>query len=113
MSELRDLLTENQTETVRIKAVLIPISVLFKFPEAVRESVPMKTIKAIEGVRILRFYTAPVPGDVIQFRGHLFSVIGRHHECQVRGSSRKDQMPIVITQYMGEMVAPLIPLDAK
>ena len=63
---------------------------------------PRAAVKAIEGNRILRFYTPPLAGDVIKFRGHVWKVEGRHHECQVKGSPNPDRLPTVLTKYLGE-----------
>jgi hypothetical protein len=102
MDKLRELSTENQWETVRIKAVLTPFPVRFEFPIEARETTPRAVLKSIEGVRILRFYTPPLSPDTIEFRGYLWRVLGRHHEdVKVKGSPLKDKMPIVITELIG------------
>ncbi|MGL5064027.1 MAG: hypothetical protein ACRC62_28910 [Microcoleus sp.] len=67
-----------------------------------KETTPRSVVKAIDGVRILRFVTPPVPGDVVEFRGYIWKVSGRFHEdVKVKGSPQKDRMPIVITEYIG------------
>jgi len=101
MANLRELSTENQWELVKIKAVLTPFAARFEFPIEARENIPKSVIKAIEGVRVLRFYSHPLKDDVISFRGYLWSVVGKFHEPQVRGSSKADQLPIVLTSYIG------------
>ena len=51
---------------------------------------------------MLRFYTPPVSPDIIEFRGYLWKVSGRFHEdVKVKGSSLKDRLPIVITEFIG------------
>jgi hypothetical protein len=102
MDNLRELATDPRYEIVRIKAVLIPFSVRFDFPDELRETTPRAVLKSIEGVRVLRFYTPPCSPDIIEFRGYLFKVSGRFHEdVKVKGSPQKDRMPIVITEYIG------------
>lgn len=102
MDKLRELSTENQWETVRIKAVLTPFPVRFEFPIEARETTPRAVLKSIEGVRVLRFYTPPVNPDIIEFRGYRWKVLGRFHEdVKVQGSPKKDKMPIVITELIG------------
>jgi hypothetical protein len=102
MKSLRELLTENQWETVKVKAILTPFPVRFEFPIETRETIPKSVIKSIEGVRVLRFYTPPVSPDIIEFRGYRWKVLGRFHEdVKVQGSPKKDKMPIVITELIG------------
>lgn len=101
MANLREISTENQWEIVRIKAVLTPFPVRFEFPIEARDNIPKSVIKAIEGVRVLRFFTPALKDDVISFRGYLWSVVGKFHEPQVRGSNNADQLPIVLTAFIG------------
>ena len=79
MDNLRELSADPRYETIRVKAVLTPFPVRFEFPDEMRETTP-KAILAIEGVRVLRFYTPPVSPDIIEFRGYLWKVSGRFHE---------------------------------
>ena len=91
--------TDPRYETIRIKAVLTSFP---EFPDELRETTPRAVLKSIEGVRVLRFYTPPVNPDIIEFRGYLWKVSGRFHEdVKVKGSSLKDRMPIVITEFVG------------
>lgn len=100
MASLREMTNPIEWEIIKIKAVLTPFPVQFEFPDEARESVPIGDIRSIEGVRLLRFYCNPAKGDLISFRGHLFRVTHLLHECQPKGSPKRDQMPIVITQYL-------------
>ena len=102
MNNLREIAENPGYKTTTVKAVLTPFPVRFDFPDDLRETTPRATVKAIEGVRVLRFYTPPVPLDIIEFRGHLWKVLGRFHEdVKVRCSPQKDRMAIVITEYFG------------
>ena len=102
MNNLREIAEDPRYETIKIKAILTPFPCKFDFPDELRETTPRSIVKAIEGIRILRFVTPPVPSDVIQFRGHHWKVLGRFHEdVKVKGSPQKDRMPIVITEYIG------------
>ena len=102
MNNLRELAEDSRYETVRIKAILTPFPVRFEFPDELRETTPRAILKAIEGVRVLRFFTPPVSPDTIEFKGFLFRVLGRFHEdVKVKGSPQIDRMPIVITEYIG------------
>lgn len=102
MDTLKELSEEPRYKRTIVKAILTPFPVRFEFPEEVRETTPRAVLKAIEGIRVLRFYTPPVSPDTIEFRGFLWRVLGRHHEdVKVKGSPQKDRMPIVITEYIG------------
>ena len=103
MANLRELASDSRYETVNIKATLIPFPVRFDFPDELRDVTSRTVIKSVHGVRVLCFYTPPVPNDVIEFRGYLFKVSGRFHEdVKVKGSPQKDRMPIIVTEYFGK-----------
>lgn len=99
MASLREMTAQPEWETVRVKAILTPFPVRFEFPDTARDNIPIGELRSIEGIRLLRFYCNPARGDLISYRGHLFRVTHLLHECQPKGSPRKDQMPIVMTQY--------------
>jgi hypothetical protein len=102
MNNLRELAEDSRYEKVKIKCTLIPFPVCLELPESIKETLPRSITKAIEGIRIMRFYAAPVSGDTLEFRGFIFKVLGRHHEdLKVKGSPQKDRMPIVITEFIG------------
>jgi hypothetical protein len=101
MSKLREMLSDVEYETVKIWCKPIPFPVRLILPEDTKETMPHALVKSIEGIRILRFYTPPSVADTIEFRGHIFQVIGLHHECQVKGSPRPDRLPTVMTQHIG------------
>lgn len=101
MNNLREIAEDSRYTTIRIKTTLIPFPVSLQLPESLKEALPRTVTKAIEGIRMMRFYTPPVPGDTIEFRGFLFKVLGRHHEdLKVKGSPQRDRMPIVIAEYV-------------
>ena len=102
MDNLRELSEEPRYKRTLIKAILIEFPVRFDFPAELREKTPKAILKAIEGVRVLRFFTPPVSPDIIEFRGYLFKVSGRFHEdVKVKGSPQIDRMPIVVTEFVG------------
>jgi hypothetical protein len=101
MSKLREMLADVETQTVTIWCKPIPFPVRFELPDEVKETMPRTEVKAIDGNRILRFYTPPVIDDVIEFRGHLWQVKGRFHECQIKGSPKPDRLPTILTRYLG------------
>ena len=101
MSKLRKMLADVEYETVQIWCKPIPFPVFFRLPDDTKEKMPRTEVKAIEGNRILRFYSPPMMGDVIEFRSHVWQVTGLHHQCQVKGSPNPDRLPTVLTQYLG------------
>ena len=87
-------------ETIKDKAVLIPLGVRFELPEATKECTTISRVRAIDGVRILRFYCIPSAGDILEFKDSRWRVLGLYHEVRPRGSKLVDQMPIVMTDFV-------------
>lgn len=87
-------------EIVKVKAVLIPIGVRFELPEDVKERTTISRVRAIDGVRVLRFYCLPAAGDIIEFKDSQWRVLGMFHEVRPQKSRLKDQMPIVMTEFI-------------
>ena len=96
----REMLSEPACEIVRVKAVLIPLAVRFEIPTDVKEVTPLGRIRAIDGVRVLRFYCIPSAGDIIEFKDSQWRVLGLYHEVRPQKSRLKDQMPIVLTEFI-------------
>ena len=100
----REIASEPTYETVKIKAVLIPLAVRFELPDETKERITIGRTRAIDGVRILRFYCVPSAGDIIEFKQSQWKVTGLYHEVRPSGSKLIDKMPIVLTEFVG-MVA--------
>ena len=96
----REIASEPTYETVKVKAVLIPLGVRFELPEAIKECTTISRVRAIDGVRVLRFYCIPSAGDIIEFKDSRWRVLGLYHEVRLRGSTLIDQMPIVLTEFV-------------
>jgi hypothetical protein len=102
MSSLREIAEDSRYTTIKIKAKLTPFPVSLELPDTVKEGLPRSLTKEVEGVRVMRFYTPPIAGDTIEFKGFMFKILARHHGgLRVHGSAGKDTMPIVITEYIG------------
>ena len=101
MSKLRNMLSPDATETVYVRCIPIPFPVQLDLPEEVRDKLPLGTVKQISGQRVLRFYCPPTVGHTIEFKGHVWGVIGLHHPLQVKGSTNPDKLPLVLTEYVG------------
>ncbi len=101
MSKFRKMLADVEYETVQIWCKPVPFPVKFKLPDGVKETMPLAQVKAIEGIRTLRFYSPPDIRHTIEFRGHLWQVTGIYHECQIKGSPSPDRLPTILTQYLG------------
>ena len=96
----REIALEPTYETVKVKAVLIPLGVRFELPEDAKERTTISRVRAIDGVRVLRFYCIPSAGDIIEFKDSQWKVLGLYHEVRLRGSTLIDQMPIVLTEFI-------------
>ena len=103
MSKLREMLSPVEYQTVKIMCTPIPVPVLFELPDHVKNVMARTEVKSIEGNRILRFYFVPNQGDTIEFKGHVWEVKARHHETQLKGSSKPDRLPTILTSYLGPL----------
>ena len=96
----REIATEPQTETLKVMAVLIPIGVRFELPDEVKERMTVGRVRAIDGVRVCRFYAVPSVGDIVEFKQSTWKVTGLHHEVHLSKSTLKDKMAIVLTEFI-------------
>jgi len=101
MSKFRQMLLNAPSEIISVRCQPIPFPVRLDLPDEVKETMSITKQKSICGIRVLRFYSPPNIGHTIEFKGHLWSVKGIHHELQIRGSSKPDQIPTVLTTYIG------------
>ena len=101
MTKFKQMLLGDPSETIYVKCKPIPFPVRLDLPEELKETMSLTKQKSICGIRVLRFYSPPNIGHTIGFKGHLWQVSGIHHELQVRGSSKPDQIPTVLTLYLG------------
>ena len=105
MSKFKQMLLNDATDTVYVKCIPTPFPVQLDLPTEVKEGMSLTKQKSICGIRVLRFYSPPNIGHTIEFKGHLWAVKGIHHELQVRGSTLPDQIPTVLTTYLGAIEA--------
>ena len=96
----REIASGPTYETVKVKAVLIPLGVRFELPEDAKERTTISRVRAIDGVRVLRFYCIPSAGDIIEFKDSQWRVLGLYHEVRPQKSKLKDQMPIILTEFI-------------
>ena len=102
MADLRSIIAETEYEVIKIKCNPKPHSVVFTVPDNVKETLPIATVRSIEGHRILRFYLEPAIGHSIEFKGHMWVISGVHHVLQLKGSPNPDRLPTILTEYLGE-----------
>jgi hypothetical protein len=88
----------------KLKPLLIPADL--DVPEALADRIPQRKLREIRGVFLLRFYPKLPPqiGDTLTRNGHRWAIVGREfRELQVHRSTRVDSMPVLITEYLGEV----------
>jgi hypothetical protein len=101
---MRDLLVQgNDGEKVTIRSKHIFVPVQFWLPEEAVENMAIADIRDVEGNKILRFYTMPSQGDYIDWMGHRWVVERLQHAPQKKGSTARDVMPNVFTEYLGPL----------
>ena len=104
MQNLRDIAEDSRYSVVKTSAKLTLFPVKLELPEDLKERLSRATVKEIEGIRVMRFYTAPVAPDTLEFKGFIFRVLGRYHEdLKVKGSHERSKMAIVLTEFIGEV----------
>ena len=104
MQNLRDIAEDSRYSVVKTSAKLTLFPVKIELPEDIKERLSRAVVKSVEGTRVMRFHTPPVPSDTIEFKGFLFRVLGRHHEdLKTKGSHERSKMAIVITEFIGEI----------
>jgi hypothetical protein len=88
----------------KLKPLLIPVAL--SIPEALADRIPRRQLRELQGVFLLRFYPKLPPqiGDTLTRNGHRWAIVGREfRELQVHRSTRVDSMPVLITEYLGEV----------
>lgn len=101
MSKRDLLLDETPQERVIVSATTLFFPVSFRLPDTLKETMPAAQFRAIEKLHLMRFYNVPSKGDIIEFKAHLWSVLGFHHRPLVKGSPGQDQCPVIVTEYLG------------
>jgi hypothetical protein len=98
----RDLLLDSTPqERIVVKAETLFFPVILRLPDEVKEAMPASQSRAIDRRHVMRFYNVPSKGDIIEFKGHAWGVVGLYHLPLVKGSPGQDKCPEVITQYIG------------
>lgn len=101
MSRRDLLLDETPQEKIFVSAKTLFYPVILKLPESVKETMPAKQSRAIERRPVMRFFNTPAKGDIIEFNGYAWGVLGLYHRPLVKGSPGQDKVPEVITEYIG------------
>ena len=98
----RDLLldaTPQERVIVSTKTLFFPV--ILRLPDTLKETMPAAQFRAIEKLHSMHFYNVPSKGDIIEFKAHLWSVLGFHHRPLVKGLPGQDQCPVIVTEYIG------------
>ena len=101
MSKRDLLLDSNPQERIVIAANTLFFPVILRLPESVKEKLPASQTRAIDRRHIMRFYNVPSKGDLIEFKGYVWGVVGFYHAPLVKGSPGQDKCPEIITEYIG------------
>ena len=101
MSKRNLLLDETPQERVIVSATTLFFPVILRLPDTLKETMPAAQSRAIEKRHVMRFYNVPSKGDIIEFKGHAWGVVGLYHLPLVKGSPGQDKCPEIITEYIG------------
>ncbi|MBD2156025.1 hypothetical protein [Leptolyngbya sp. FACHB-16] len=81
-------------------------SIDFTLPDEVRENMAAEDIRRVDGIFCMTFYSDPHVGDVIEYRGFLWQITGRHflvNRYSKRGEPRA--VPRLLVDYVGKVEA--------
>lgn len=88
----------------KLQPLLIPIALTV--PESIADRLPKKELRNIRGTFLFRFFPKLPPqiGDTLTRNGHRWLIVGREFpNLQVKNSPNVDQIPIIATEYLGEV----------
>ena len=90
----------NQITDYQIERKSVFWLVDFDLPMAVRESMSLADLRPILGSFLMGFYTDPLPGDLITYRGYQWRVIERQFEPVRFRSKDKRQVPTLLVEFV-------------
>lgn len=76
----------------------------FTLPDDVRENMAAEDIRLVDGIFCMTFYSDPHVGDIIEYRGFMWRITGRHflvNRHSKRGEPRA--VPKLLVDYVGEV----------
>ena len=59
--------------------------------------------RAIDRIHIMRFYCDPSKGDIIEFKGYAWAVLGLVHTPLTKGSTGQDRAPQIRTEFIAKI----------
>lgn len=98
------LVLENSEKTKRIISKKnYPYLVEFNTPEHLREQLPYLELEKIHGSFLMDgFYSDPMIGDIITYRGYEWRIIGRKYPVRRFTEEGKKRVPTLIVEYLGQ-----------
>lgn len=96
---------DGDNDPIKVSAKVHFIPVEFNLPEDVRETLSIVQLRQTEGNKVLRFFTPPQNGDLIEWRGHDWLVTCYRHRPLKKGARGQDLLPNIQTQYWGEIAS--------
>ena len=70
------LLDATPQERVIVSATTLFFPVIRRLPDILKETMPAAQSRAIEKRYVMRFYNVSSKGDIIEFKGHAWGVVG-------------------------------------
>lgn len=98
----RDLLIDSTPqERIVIAANTLFFPVILRLPDEIKERLTAPQSRSIDRRHVMRFYNVPSKGDLIEFKGYVWGVVGFYHAPLVKGSPGQDKCPEIITEFIG------------
>lgn len=96
-------LLDNAVEIItQVNKTTVGYLVDFSLPEEIKEKIPMDEVRLINGIFLMRFYSDPLPGDKIIYRGFQWRVIERIFYPTRYNNRREDRkVPLLKVEFLG------------
>ena len=101
---MTDFIGLSQRIKTTIKARRNPITLVvhFKFPDEVRDTIPLSKICDTEGTLGMTFYIEPQVGDCLEWQGYLWMVKGRLIRPNKYQANGPRVLPVIAVEFLGE-----------
>ena len=104
MTKLRTLLVDQTDREVFMldkKTLFYPV--VLSLPDEVKDTLPISLSRTIDRIHIMRFYCDPSKGDIIEYKGFAWVVLGLVHTPLVKGSTGQDRAPQIRTEFIAKI----------
>jgi hypothetical protein len=95
------LLGLSERTTFLINKKCIQWGIDFTLPDEVRESMPSDEVIKLNGIFVMDFYSDPMVGDRITYKGHQWRIVGRQFAITMHQKREPKTVPTLVVEYEG------------